>query len=62
LLRLSKYLIIFGLNYGQFVIVGKTGDWVNHFSPELNSEIDEWIERNLKGTDLKFISELKEQD
>lgn len=37
---------------------GQTGDWKNHFSPELNSRIDEWIEKNLAGTDLKFVTQL----
>ena len=42
--------------------VGKTGDWKNHFSQELNEKIDRWIEKNLAGTDLKFITELDQQD
>ncbi len=41
---------------------GKTGDWKNHFSPELNTRLDEWIEKNLAGSDLKFITELEYQD
>jgi hypothetical protein len=41
---------------------GKTGDWKNHFNPELNQRIDEWIAQNLAGTDLKFITELDKQD
>lgn len=41
---------------------GKTGDWKNHFSPELNTRIDQWIEANLKGTDLTFVTELDQQD
>lgn len=43
-------------------LLGKTGDWKNHFSPELNARIDMWIESNLKGTDLTFITELEQQD
>ena len=35
---------------------------MNHFSPELNQRIDEWIETNLEGTDLKFITKLEQQD
>ena len=42
--------------------IGKTGDWKNHFSPELNSRLDEWIKKNLEGTDLKFTMELDHQD
>ena len=30
---------------------------MTHFSPEVNRKIDEWIEKNLEGTDLKFIEE-----
>lgn len=33
------------------------GNWKDQFSPELNSQIDEWIEKNLEGTDLKFVIE-----
>ena len=47
----------------QFVRKGKTGDWKNHFSPELNDKIDQWIDKNLAGTnDLKFFNELEDQD
>ncbi|KAI9563465.1 hypothetical protein GHT06_010928 [Daphnia sinensis] len=47
---------------GRFIRNGKTGDWKNHFSPELNQRIDEWVARNLEGTDLKFVTELEHQD
>nr|CAH0106923.1 unnamed protein product [Daphnia galeata] len=47
---------------GRFIRKGKTGDWKNHFSPELNSRIDEWIEKNLADSDLKFVTELEHQD
>ncbi|KAI9563009.1 hypothetical protein GHT06_010465 [Daphnia sinensis] len=47
---------------GRFIRKGKTGDWKNHFSPELNVRIDEWIEKNLTGTDLTFVTELEHQD
>jgi len=47
---------------GRFIRKGKTGDWKNHFSPELNEKIDEWIKFNLSGSDLSFITELEEQD
>ena len=52
------------LNESVFIIflIGKTGDWKNHFSPELNKRIDEWIASNLKGSDLTFITELEQQD
>ena len=35
---------------------------MNHFSPELNKRIDDWIEKNLEGTNLKFKTELEHQD
>ena len=41
---------------------GKTGDWKNHFSSELNIRIEKWINNNLAGTDLKFVTELEKQD
>lgn len=47
---------------GHFIRKGKTGDWKNHFSPELNERIDKWIETNLAGTDLTFVTELEHQD
>jgi len=47
---------------GQFIRKGKTGDWKNHFSPELNTRIDEWIASNLAGTDLQFVTEIEKQD
>lgn len=47
---------------GHFIRKGKTGDWKNHFSPELNKRIDKWIETNLVGTDLTFVTELEHQD
>ncbi|KAI9555126.1 hypothetical protein GHT06_017641 [Daphnia sinensis] len=47
---------------GHFIRKGKTGDWKNHFGPEINKRIDEWIDKNLKGTDLKFVTELEFQD
>ncbi|EFX76431.1 hypothetical protein DAPPUDRAFT_55135 [Daphnia pulex] len=47
---------------GNFIRKGKTGDWKNHFSPELNCRINAWIEKNLAGTDLKFVTELENQD
>ena len=42
----------------KFIRKGETGDWKNHFSPELDHQVDEWIERNLAGTDLKFVTQL----
>ena len=45
-----------------FFLIGKVGDWKNHFSPEMNKKLDLWIEKNLAGTDLKFVTELEVQD
>lgn len=45
-----------------FINTGKVGDWKNHFSPEMNKKLDSWIEKNLAGTDLKFVTELEVQD
>jgi len=46
---------------GNFIRKGKTGDWMNHFSPELNQRIDQWIKKNMEGSDLKFTMELDHQ-
>ena len=46
----------------KFIRKGKTGDWKNHFGPELNSRIDAWIEKNTAGTGLSFVTELAQQD
>nr|CAH0104486.1 unnamed protein product [Daphnia galeata] len=46
-------------NEGQtFIRKGETGGWKKHFSPEVNRKVDEWIAKNLEGTDLKFVTEL----
>jgi len=46
----------------KFYPYGKTGDWKNHFSGELNERLDAWIKKNLESTDLKFKMELEHQD
>ena len=46
----------------EIKLKGKTGDWKNHFSPELNRRIDAWVEENLAETDLRFEMELEQQD
>jgi len=48
-----------GLN---FMRKGKTGDWKNHFNPEMNRRLDEWIHKSLEASDLKFTMELDHQD
>ncbi|KAF0303386.1 Sulfotransferase 1C2A [Amphibalanus amphitrite] len=47
---------------GNFIRKGKTGDWKNHFTPEMTEKFDKWLEQKLKGTDLKFVTELDQQD
>ena len=42
----------------SFIRKGQTGDWKNHFSPDLNRRIDKWIAKNLEGSDMKFVTEL----
>ena len=45
-----------------FLFIGKTGDWKNHFTPELNERIEQWMATHLAGSDLSFITELEQQD
>ena len=39
---------------GAFMNKGKTGNWKNHFTPELEKRFEEWEAKELKGSDLKF--------
>ena len=43
-----------------FMRKGKTGDWKSYFTPEIDQQMDEWIAKNLEGSDLRFIYEIKE--
>ena len=43
---------------GDFMRKGEIGNWKEHFSPELNEKMDKWIEKHLKGSDLKFTYEV----
>lgn len=47
---------------GDFVRKGKTGDWKNYFTVEMNEKFDKWLAEKLRGTDLRFIMQLSEQD
>lgn len=38
----------------SFIRKGKTGDWRDYFTYELNARADKWIEENLKTTSLRF--------
>ena len=68
-IRKGRALSFFSTERNQFLpldadwlAAGKTGDWKNHFDAELNERIDRWIESNLAGSDLHFVTELAEQD
>ncbi|CAK9809497.1 Luciferin sulfotransferase [Anthophora plagiata] len=39
---------------GTFVRKGQSGEWKDMFTPELNAKANQWIEENLKGSDLTF--------
>lgn len=39
---------------GVFVRQGQNGNWKSVFSEDIDREADEWIEENLKDTDLVF--------
>ncbi|KAF0288786.1 Sulfotransferase family cytosolic 1B member 1 [Amphibalanus amphitrite] len=47
---------------GSFIRKGKTGDWKNHFTPEMTEKFDKWMAQKMKGTDLKYVEELDKQD
>jgi len=38
----------------DFVRKGGSGGWKNMFTPEINIEVDKWIEENLSDTNLRF--------
>lgn len=42
----------------KFIRKGETGDWRNYFNAQLNGRVDQWIERNLVSSDLKFVTQL----
>ena len=37
-----------------FMRKGQVGDWVNHFTPDLEKRFDEWERNWLSNSDLKF--------
>jgi len=46
----------------SFIRKGKTGDWKNHFTDEMDARMDAWMAERLRGTDLSFQTTLKQQD
>jgi len=38
----------------RFIRKGKIGDWKNHFTSEMSERFDDWIEKNTRGSGLKF--------
>ena len=42
----------------KFMRKGETGDWKNHFTPELEKKFVEWEKRWLEGSDFKFTYEI----
>ncbi|XP_045132232.1 sulfotransferase 1C4-like [Portunus trituberculatus] len=42
------------LDKTSFFRKGTTGDWKYHFSPELQEEVDRWIEKNVADTDISL--------
>lgn len=42
----------------NFMRKGKVGDWKNYLDESMNQKMDEYIERNFKGSGLEFIYEL----
>ena len=41
----------------SFIRKGIVGDWKTHFDNKTNAEWDEWIAKELKGTDFKMVFE-----
>lgn len=39
---------------GGFLRKGKTGDWKNKLTPDLEAEVDKWIQKNLNDLDITF--------
>lgn len=44
-------------NY-KFIRKGKVGDWTNYMSEGLSQRFDEWTEKHLRGTGLKFYTQI----
>ena len=37
---------------------GKTGNWKEKFTPELTQKFQQWEEKHLQGSDLKFTYQI----
>ena len=44
---------------GQFMRKGETGDWRNYLSQEQLARMVEWEQRALRGTDFRFVYDIK---
>lgn len=44
----------------RFMRKGQTGDWKNHFTPEMDEKMSAWMKREMEGTDLSFVLEIPE--
>ncbi|XP_037072987.1 sulfotransferase 1E1-like [Pollicipes pollicipes] len=44
----------------SFMRKGQTGDWKNHFTPEMDKKMEAWIKKELEGTELTFVMEIPE--
>lgn len=42
----------------KFIRKGKVGDWTNYMSEDLARRFDEWMEKHLCGTGLKFYTNI----
>ena len=38
----------------SFIILGKVGDWKNHFDADMNKRFDEYIARNIGKSTLTY--------
>lgn len=42
----------------KFIRKGKVGDWTNYMSQDLAQRFDKWTEEHLRGTGLKFDTDI----
>lgn len=41
---------------------GQAGEWWRHFTPEMNARMDAWVDENLRGSDLRFTYQVKQDE